>query len=76
MIKPIPEQSEPTPKADAATAARRLRPVQAAPSRRDPRCDGCIDERLGGSITPSFCSCATLPGVLCLTLPSAGEDDD
>jgi hypothetical protein len=43
MIKPSPDQSEPTP-----TAARRLRPVQAAPARRDPREDMCIDECLGG----------------------------
>jgi len=48
MIKPIPEQSEPTPEADAATAARRLRPPQAAPAQRDPREDMCIDECLGG----------------------------
>jgi hypothetical protein len=48
MIKPIPDQSEPTPKADAATAARRLRPAQAAPAQRDPREDMCIDEGLGG----------------------------
>ncbi len=53
MIKPIPEQSEPTPEADAATAARRLRPAQAAPAQRDPRSDECIDECLGGSISPS-----------------------
>ena len=43
MIKPIPDQSEATP-----TAARRLRPVQAAPTQRDPREDMCIDECLGG----------------------------
>jgi hypothetical protein len=45
MNKPIHGLSEPTPK--VATAARRLRPTQAAPVQRDPREDGCIDEQLG-----------------------------
>jgi hypothetical protein len=45
MKNPIPEQSEPTPKAEAATTAR-LRPAQAAPVQRDPREDGCINEQL------------------------------
>jgi hypothetical protein len=31
MSNPIPEQSEPTPKVDAATAASRLGPGQARP---------------------------------------------
>jgi hypothetical protein len=57
MIKPIPDESEPTPEAhagaDAATAARRLRPPQAAPAQRDPREDMCIDECLGG-IGPAY----------------------
>jgi hypothetical protein len=68
MIKPIPEQSKPTPKADAAIAARRLRPAQAVPAQRDPRADGCIDERL--SITASCCW-----GMHCSTNPFAGGDD-
>jgi hypothetical protein len=54
----LPEDAiEPTPEAqtvaDAATQARRLRPSPAAPVERDPRADGCIDEHLGGSITPA-----------------------
>ena len=69
MIKPIPEQSVLTPKADAASAARRLRPTQAAPAQRDPREDGCIDERLGGCITPRLLTDVTLPTVtLCPTV--------
>jgi hypothetical protein len=56
MKNPIPEQSEPALKTDVVTAARRLRPTQAAPAQRDPRADGCIDERLGG-FTPSDCAC-------------------
>ena len=68
MIKPIPESQEPTPKADAATAARRLRPAQAVPAQRDPRADGCIDERLG-ACTPCR------PGLRFCYDPFAGGDD-
>jgi hypothetical protein len=63
MKNPVPEQSEPTPKADAATAVRRLRPTQAAPAQRDPRADGCIDERLGGSAPSWAAGCARLCSV-------------
>ena len=70
MIKPIPESQEPTPKADAATAGRRLRPAQAVPAQRDLRADGCIDEHLGKCITPAT------KMKLCLTnIAFAGGDD-
>ena len=72
MIKPILDESEPTPEvhagADAATAARRLRllPPQAAPGRgvagTDPREDMCIDECLGGirgRVEDCKCLCCT-----------------
>jgi hypothetical protein len=75
MSKPLPEPSAPTPNAEAASAARRLRPVQAAPAQRDPREDGCIEERLGGSIHPSqgcvgwcYCehACLCASHIICL----------
>ncbi len=68
MIQPIPETSAPTQKAEASPWTRRLRPIPAAPARRDPRADGCIEERLAGGITASACACIII-------LPFAGEEE-
>ena len=55
MMNPKSKVSEPPSRGDAATAARRLRPTQAAPAQRDPRADGCIDERLDGGTLSAAC---------------------
>ena len=79
MIKIPSTMSEPTPEAhavaDAATAARRLRPAQAAPAQRDPRADGCIDECLVPSIVTFRCEPCPCVCDHAFVVPFAGEGD-
>ena len=64
MMNPKSKVSEPPSRGDAATAARRLRPTQAAPAQRDPRADGCIDKRLDGSTLSCWGAYAWTSGCL------------